>query len=279
MRIAMGLVLLFLSLAASAWGPDGHRLVCQLAYEQLSDAGKVFVEDTLALGVALDGNGANNLAEACLWPDQARGENYRGSYEQHFINIPRIANKPDFLRDCAALDCIAVGIQRHLTYLSRPAEGEREQARKAAALRFLGHFLGDLYQPLHVGHEEDRGGNLINVIWFDEPMNLHQVWDRGIMARAGLTFPDALETLAAVNIESPPEDVLLALHQSFRLARSHAYAGISGRPVASGMTLGEAYFERSRPVVVEQLARSAAHLANMIEGIVAGTQDTNILVE
>ncbi len=279
MRTALGLCLLFCSLSAFGWGADGHQLVCRLAFDQLTDDGRKFVENTLELGVHLDGSTDNSFPEACLWPDSARSGNYRGTYEQHYMHVPRVANRPDFLRDCPALDCIAVGIQRSLTYLASPANGEREEARKAAALRFLGHFVGDLYQPLHVGHQEDQGGLAISVRWFGDETSLYEVWDDRIMERAGLAFPESLEVIAAVEVTEQPEDVLLALHQSFRLARSHAYSNVNGRPIGNGGTLGEAYFERSKPVVIEQLAKSAAHLAGIINRLAAGTQDTNILVE
>ena len=57
------------------------------------------------------------------------------------------------------------------------------------ALRFLGHFVGDLHQPLHVGFAEDAGGNTINVHW-NTGMGmvnhkLHAVWDSDILNRAG----------------------------------------------------------------------------------------------
>jgi hypothetical protein len=177
------------------------------------------------------------------------------------------------------MDCIAVGIQRNLTYLARPADGKREQARKAAALRFLGHFIGDLHQPLHVSHGEDWGGNKIRVAWFDEEVNLHTVWDSKIIERAGLTYPDSTEFMGSVEGQFKSHNVLAWMRESFRLARSHAYAGINGAPIQSGDKLDMAYFERSKPVVIEQLATAARRLAYLIEGVADGTLDTNILIE
>lgn len=276
------LTLVFALLASpesQAWGSTGHKLVCQLAYNQLSGEAKTFVADTLALGVDLDGNGDNDFAEACLWPDKARYDDYKGTYEQHFINVPAAARGIEFARDCAAMDCIAVGIQRNLTYLARPADGKREQARKAAALRFLGHFIGDLHQPLHVSHGEDWGGNKIRVVWFDEEVNLHTVWDSKIIERAGLTYPASMEFMGSVEAQFRSRNVLAWMRESFRLARSHAYAGVDGKPLQSGEKLDMAYFERSKPVVIEQLATAARRLAYLIEGLAAGTLDTNILIE
>jgi hypothetical protein len=33
------------------------------------------------------------------------------------------------------------------------------QAQKLASLKFLGHWVGDIHQPLHVSFEDDWGGS------------------------------------------------------------------------------------------------------------------------
>jgi hypothetical protein len=52
------------------------------------------------------------------------------------------------------------------------------------------HFLADLHQPLHVGLEEDRGGNMIKVKWFKTDTNLHTVWDEEIIDFEKLSFTE-----------------------------------------------------------------------------------------
>jgi hypothetical protein len=51
------------------------------------------------------------------------------------------------------------------------------------ALMFLVHFAGDLHQPLHVAHANDRGGHY-PVSFFGEKMSLHAVWDFGLIQKA-----------------------------------------------------------------------------------------------
>ena len=58
---------------------------------------------------------------------------------------------------------------------------------RAEALRFLIHFMGDLHQPLHVGDNNDRGGNQRVVYLEGDSTNLHAVWDGKILERAGVT--------------------------------------------------------------------------------------------
>jgi hypothetical protein len=47
------------------------------------------------------------------------------------------------------------------------------------ALKFIIHFLADIHSPMHVGFDEDGGGNLLGVFLPDgTKTTLHEVWDR-----------------------------------------------------------------------------------------------------
>src|SRR5690606_4909993 len=49
--------------------------------------------------------------------------------------------------------------------------------KKQQYLYFLIHIIGDAHQPLHVGREEDLGGNKVTLEWFGSKTNLHTIWD------------------------------------------------------------------------------------------------------
>ena len=278
--ILLSAVLLILSPVdkASAWGADGHRLICAMAEAKLTPEAKSMLSETLRMGKFLDNNADEDFPEACLWPDKARHTTHKGSYEEHFINVPKSEDSADLARDCAALNCVATAIQRNLVYLSRDAQGKREKARKAAALRFLAHFVGDLHQPLHVGNGEDWGGNKIKVNWYGKKANLHGIWDYEILKKAGITYPDSLEYLQEIKPENSAGDVLAWIRTSFRLARNNAYKDTEGNLIASGDTLGDAYFERAKPIVMSQISLSSSRLAYLLNELAAGTLDTNILI-
>jgi hypothetical protein len=67
---------------------------------------------------------------------------------------------------------------------------------KQLYLRLLIHIIGDIHQPMHVGREEDRGGNSIKVKWFNEEVNLHQVWDEKLINFQQMSYT---EYAAAIN--------------------------------------------------------------------------------
>jgi hypothetical protein len=69
--------------------------------------------------------------------------------------------------------------------------------KRAEAIRYLVHFVGDMHQPLHAITNADNGGNCVAVKYFrHEPLlnalhperedyspNLHQIWDTEIVER------------------------------------------------------------------------------------------------
>ncbi len=260
-------VLLALPDDVYAWGRDGHKLVCSIAERYLTDEGKSFTNRINAQGEFLK-DGVLSFPESCLWADKVRYTTRKDSYEHHFINIPISANSVNLSRDCAALTCLPAGIQRSIVYLASPAAGQREMGRQAAALRYLGHFIGDLHQPLHV--IDDWGGNKIKVNWFGKETNLHAVWDSGIIAKSGLSYPESLEFLSAIKVRPGTVDLVRWLNDSFHLVRNNAYRHPNGKVVRSGDKLGKAYLDGNKALVIEQLALAGQRLAAIINAIAIG---------
>lgn len=271
------LLLLFVSFNVQAWGWDGHRLVCGMAQAKLSPEAVIMVDTLLAEGESLKG-GQVSFAESCLWPDDVKYSNHKGTYEEHFINVPDAALTVDLLRDCAALNCIATGIQKALTYLSRPAESSREKTRRAAALRFLGHFIGDLHQPLHIGNASDWGGNKVSVQWQGKETNLHALWDYGMLESMGIKYPDSLDFLLSVKKTSDDKQMVNWINESLALGRTHAYANVQGNIITSGDSLGSDYLERNKPVLIERLVLASERLAMLLNAIAAGEQPRTFLL-
>ena len=56
--------------------------------------------------------------------------------------------------------CVVTAIGKDFEVLKSTAASP---AQKLASLKFLGHWVGDIHQPLHVSFEDDRGGNSVLV--------------------------------------------------------------------------------------------------------------------
>jgi hypothetical protein len=187
---------------AFAWGEDGHRIVCRIAYDLLTpDEQKKVDELTTAYDTPADTRlQIHSFPDACVFADEARSKaeaaakagdttspwlHYKGFGNWHFINVERsvVEIPPDACHD----DCVLVGIDRHSAMLKT---GATDQDR-GEGLFFLGHWIGDIHQPLHVSFADDRGGNTVEPVTggfypvpSKYPLNLHAVWDGAILRKA-----------------------------------------------------------------------------------------------
>jgi hypothetical protein len=122
------------STPALAWGDTGHRIICEIAFQELNDPARERVKAMIRQDPEFD-----TFAESCSWPDRPR----RRAVE-HYVNLPRDAE--GFAKDpCPVADkCVVSAIEKDLAVLSSP--GAREQ-EKLEALKYLGHWVGDVHQP------------------------------------------------------------------------------------------------------------------------------------
>ena len=77
-------------------------------------------------------------------------------------------------RDCPGGACVVEAIERFSKELTDP---NLSKDKRAEALKFLVHFVGDIYRPMHVSFASDRGGNRVKTDYNEEQPNLHSVWD------------------------------------------------------------------------------------------------------
>src|ERR1043165_8231064 len=151
-RTALGFTALLVFLFCCAWGATGHKVVAQIAYDHLTPKAKAGV-DTLLAG--------STLAEFSVWPDQIKNDPaWAWTKPWHYVNTPEGATGFKMERDCPDEGCVVRGIQRYEAELKDTAKSLEDRQR---ALKFLAHYVGDIHQPLHVGHAKDKGGNGIEV--------------------------------------------------------------------------------------------------------------------
>jgi hypothetical protein len=188
MRIRTLTLLLVFAVAgtALAWGPDGHRSVCEIAYLRLDHAHQKEVNRLAKkMHVPAGVTKYTSFAQGCTFPDQVRAQKgaafakYQAFNEWHFINVPRTTRTISSDAGCND-NCVLHGIDFHTKAL---ADAKNDQSR-AEALLFLGHWLGDIHQPLHISYADDEGGNTITPIHggLYTSKALHSVWDSGIIA-------------------------------------------------------------------------------------------------
>ena len=180
------LALLFLGPAfapsALAWGPRGHRVVGRIAERHLTPQAAHEVAALLA---------PEQLAYVTTWADEIRSEpEWAKADSWHWVTIPD-GQTYDSAQKNPKGDVLEA-ISRFELVL---AERTQPKAERVQALKWLSHLVGDLHQPLHVGRGDDHGGNDILVLWFNEPTNLHTVWDSKMIDSGELSFSEIADLL------------------------------------------------------------------------------------
>lgn len=171
-------IALFFFLLAPAicfsWGVTGHRVVGEIAQRHLTKKAKKELQNLI---------GMESLSLWANWADFIKSDTthtWDHVSKWHYVNLPGNLGKEDFL---AALQNLkGENLYTQIKALTTELKDKSLTIEKRQiALRFLVHFVGDLHQPLHVGREEDLGGNRVKVSWFDKQTNLHTVWDSEIV--------------------------------------------------------------------------------------------------
>ncbi len=160
-----------------AWGPNGHRIVGEIAFRHLSDEAKKNIKVVL---------GNESLAMVGTYMDFIRSnDRYRHMGPWHYCTIPD--NKTYEEASSPEEGDAYVTIERLLKELESKKFTDEDEL---LALKMLVHLVGDIHQPLHVGNGEDRGGNDVKLEFFWERSNLHRVWDEGIIDQQKLSFTE-----------------------------------------------------------------------------------------
>jgi hypothetical protein len=251
---------LFLCAPASAWawGCEGHQVVALIAERNLMPHALAMVKrilrdspiDPTLSRYCKDGN-VDEMADASTWADDIRPLRPETT-PWHYIDIPLGTSHKEIAKFCTVPEsCVTQAIADQIAILRSPGV---DRQKKAEALRFLIHFVGDLHQPLHATSNNDLGGNCVPVAYFDatpelrNPQtesyapNLHGVWDTNILAT--MTTGKTSEQVASeldqsyrskiVRWKKANADVDSWAWESYQLARKKTYGKLPVRiPIES----------------------------------------------
>ncbi len=211
----------------------------------------------------------DTLVDISTWADQDGHDAVPGSAPWHYVNVPITANRYED-RYCARGNCVVAKIKRFRSVLTDRKAPLRERRQ---ALLFLVHFVEDIHQPLHVGDNHDRGGNLTQIQFRGEGTNLHRLWDSGLISEIDRTERNWVERIEPLLTQ----DNLRAWSrgsvedwatESLQVAKS-AYLFPAGarQPMESGTQLGKEYVTFARPLLERRLAQAGVRLANELNHI------------
>jgi len=294
-----GWCLAMLSLLAAgpafAWGRQGHMATGLIAYDRLSarDPAAISAIDALIAEhpdherfdsalAGLDGAERDRALFALIarWPDDIRATRWNHTHWHHQLRV---------VVGWKALHGLRVGeadfaFRHNLKILRNP---KAKAADRAIALCWIFHIVGDMHQPLHAGHRQDKHFPLTDLAgskgWVRRsadaaPESFHHFWDTPA-DRPGDDLAGAAAIAAAVEkdppIVDPAGDDPLAdyrrwVGESERIAAEDAYPGAmeaeATRRDKAGL-LAPDYVERARSIGEKRIGEAGERLADLLAAL------------
>ncbi len=194
MKLAVALFSVIIALSAiispsaQAFGQLGHRIIGELAQNNLSPAAEKRI-NTLTKG--------ESLAKISTWADEIRSDkNWSHAAPWHYVSFEDNETWETIKRNPAG--DIIESLERFEKVLK---DHKATTQDKWQALAFYVHFVGDIHQPLHVGHSHDLGGNNVKVKWFGKDTNLHSVWDSKMIGHKKLNYAEYTQFISHISAE------------------------------------------------------------------------------
>lgn len=234
------------------WGPTGHRVVGKIAEKHLKRSVKRKIEKLLK---------GESLAFVSTYADEIKSDRkYNKYYTWHYVNFPLDgtyeASKKNPRGD------IITGMQHCIKVLKDENTTDDD---KRFHLKMLVHLIGDLHQPMHIGRSEDKGGNTIQVRWFNKGTNLHRVWDENMIEEYNMSYvelADNAQDLSKGQVKAIQKgSVIDWMYDTHKLTKK-VY-----NSVKPGQKLRYRYSYLYFPVVREQLQKGGIRLAKLLNDI------------
>ena len=178
-RLMIFSVLLAIALNTFAWGPKGHRIVAQVAYDLLSNKTRKQVDAVL---------GTRGMVYLSTWPDEIKSDTiYPTSFTCHYQDLAGgmsdeavVATLSDYPEEGGDLWMAIDSLKTVLKSNKKCHDG----------LVFFVHLYADRFCPMHVAHLDDQGGNKVKMKWFGQNTNLHTVWDSKLIESQGWSYTE-----------------------------------------------------------------------------------------
>jgi hypothetical protein len=248
---------------ARAWGDNGHKIICEIAFRLAQPDTRYAVRRLIQSDTEF-----STFADSCVFPDHPRR---RAS--EHFVNLPRDSQGLTSDQCPQADKCVLTAILSDSKVLSSNLEND---ADRLIALKSLGHWVGDIHQPLHVSFEDDRGGNNIRVNGQCSG-NLHATWDNClVLYSVGPVISEAVtDLMTTITPEmkarwaaSEPRDWAnesFAISESVRTGYCAMHKSSCDLPGGSNVNITAEYLDANEPVVKEQIQKAGVRLAHLLD--------------
>ena len=128
------------------------------------------------------------------------------------------------------------------------------------------HFVGDIFQPFHVGYLIDKGANTIRVYYNNSYTNLHAVWDTNIIMERIHYLGNYSIFLEEIPI---PEHFILTNpidigNFSLNTICSENLYMDNGTYIINGYHLSDSYYEKNIEIIRQRIGYGGWYLAELL---------------
>lgn len=238
---------------ASAWGQKGHDVTCAIAQRHLTPKAQKKISEILH---------GRSIVYWANWLDNAsHTPEYAYTKTWHYKNIDAGESYDNALL-CQTGD-VVTAIEAQVKALK---SGELNKDASSLAIKMLVHLVGDLHNPMHMGHRSDRGGNRWQVQFFNMGKNLHGIWDTDIAERAHRwTYSEWADEIDTADKSQIKEIVKGTPSDWGRETYEIASKIYEGTPVGSKLSYD--YVNTWTPVIEDQLEKAGLRLASLLNDI------------
>ena len=251
-------ILVCLAMGLISWGVTGHRTIGRIAEDHLTPEAKAGVKDLL---------GHERLADVSTWADEIRSANPETG-PWHFLNLPSGLSYYEFEKQVLTMQ--QANVYSALLSAERELKDPKmPYIKRRDALKFIVHFVGDIHQPMHVSHAEDKGGNTIQLSFEGAGTNLHALWDTNLLEKQGLSYDklaDKFDHATPGQIKKWQSDPpIIWAWESYQVSPI-LYTEID---TMQNKNLGKDYYDTHMPVVELRIEKAGIRLAGVLNSIFA----------
>jgi len=246
------LMLPLLSFSNDDWGKVGHRIIGEIAMQNLTPKAK---ESTLHL------TGGRDLALVSTWADEMRSNpDFKEYAPWHYVNLKLEEEYDGTQRSPNVVTQVTAMIK-----VLKDKESSFDD--KSFALKYLVHMVGDIHQPMHTGRYSDYGGSKIKVEFLGRKSqkkwtNVHVLWDSDLIDDYKMSYTEYANSLLSYKtVDFEQGDIEVWTNESHQHAKK-IYSELRG-----GELLGFDYVYENLPIVNDRLYRAGIRLANILNSI------------